>query len=149
MPAKKFFISCGPDDRYFYAVEIHPTRRSMLRSIAKYDDNSEQRAADSRAVCLRFQLAGEDVKQCPLEQIGTIFFTRDDCGSDVVAHELAHAAIGWARRSKVKPTVTQKGAGYLDEPEERFARCIQHLTSQFYAGVERTAYNAVYTPVHS
>jgi hypothetical protein len=132
MPTQKFFISCGRGDRYFYAVEIHPTKRSMLRSISKYDLGLERHASDSRACCLRFQLNGPDVAKCPLEQIGTVFLHREDCGLEVVAHELTHAAIGWARRSKVQPVTRPRRVRYSEDPEERFARCLQHLVSQFY-----------------
>ena len=131
MPHKKpvqFLLKCDPAGRHFYAVEVHPTKTSMLRAVQRLGA-PRKHSLDSRAVCLRFELKNPHPEH---EQIGTIFFTRKDAGVEVVMHELVHAACGWARKVGIQPVGEHKKFRYVDDPEERFASCLQYMVRQFY-----------------
>lgn len=133
MPAKssptRFLLRCDPDGRYFYSVEVHPNQKAMLRAMHKLGA-PKKHSLDSRAACLRYELK----KPHPAhEQIGTIFFNREDAGVEVVMHELAHAAVGWARKVGIQPVDAPKRVRYRDDPEERFVTCLQYMVRQFYA----------------
>lgn len=124
---RKFYLRCDPSARFFYGVEIHPTKKSMLRSIRRLEGSSKH-AEDSRAVCLRFELKEKPQDH---EQIGILYFVKTDMSTDVVVHELTHAACGWARRVGIDTLGPRKRHRYLNDPEERFAREIQFLVQQF------------------
>jgi hypothetical protein len=123
----QFFLRCNATASLFYSVEVHPTKKSLVKAINALGAKG-QHALDSRAVCLRFTMQNPHPQ---FEQIGTIFFVGDDIGLEVVMHELAHAVCGWARKIGIQPIGPRKALRYANDPEERFAHCLQYLTRQF------------------
>lgn len=123
----QFFLRCDAKAALFYAVEVHPTKKSLVKAINALGAKGKH-ALDSRAVCLRFTMQNPHPQ---FEQIGTIFFVEDDIGLEVVMHELAHAVCGWARKVGIQPIGPQKELLCADDPEELFARRMQYLTCQF------------------
>lgn len=139
MPSKllRFFVPCDRELRQFYTVEIHPTKRSMLREVERLDSSPRVRreAKNSRAICLRYTL--KNAEKGPHEPIGSILFVKGDTPIDVVVHELVHAVIGWARRQGVSPVQPPKKFRGQDDPEERFATAFQFLFTMFYRELAR------------
>jgi hypothetical protein len=101
----------------------------MLKAIRKLGA-SKKHADDSRAVCLRFEVRDPDPE---FEQIGTIFFHQKDAGVEVIMHELCHAVVGWARKVGIQPVNGYVKYRGRDDPEERFASCLQYMVRQFYS----------------
>jgi hypothetical protein len=133
-----FFLTCGPDSDWFYAVEFYPTAEAMLQAIAKLRGKAPTKAdRDARAVCLRYVAEGRNRKGRLVEtrELGTLFFVRGDAPPEVVVHELTHAAIGWARRTKVDPM--KRSDRYERCQEEKFTRTFQHMFEEFYQKAPR------------
>lgn len=119
-----------PDDLHGYNVVIHPTARAMVAAANKYHGKKVGTVKSLRACCLRHVHEVEQDGQWKLTGfLGTIFFTRDDLAPAVVAHELTHAAIGWANRMKLK---VQQFADTPECDEERFATALERLVGDFY-----------------
>lgn len=69
-------------------------------------------------------------------EVGLILLCRERLGAGYVAHELGHAAIGWARRVRLRPAhVFGSGVGthrYETRSNERFCEAMEHLHRQFW-----------------
>lgn len=134
----QFFLACDLAAKHFYSVEIYPTQGMMQQAIADLKGCTLRSTKDDEAVCLRY-----DVKTstAPAELrgkhklIGTIFFYRGGMPVSTVVHELTHAAVGWAKKARVNPL--KRSASYTRCPEEKFARCVEYLTAQFYQHAPR------------
>ncbi len=128
--------------RLFYFVEVHDNETAMNRSLAKLQGRTlaEVKKDAIVAACLRYEYhplksdaAQDNYLSREVEPIGTLFFNKTTMTEEVVAHELAHAAIGWCRRIKVDPTDNRpkKALAGLDQ-EELFASCVQKLHRRFW-----------------
>lgn len=139
----QFYLGTDPEAKFFYSVEIHFSRKSMLRAIVNLKGKKEvdPEEKDTRAVCCRFVSVWPDTDpekrrlQKKHQQLGTIFFFHGDMDSGVVLHELTHAAIGWARKARVNPF---RPSRIWDQcPEEKFAATLQFMSRQFYRFSQR------------
>ena len=128
----------GPGQRFFYFVEIHPDDVSMNRGLAELQGRSARALAKEKivAACLRYEFVPQKSEQEAFKHIapiGTLLFSQPTVSPSVVAHELAHAAIGWCRRVKLDPTKNTPSARHDFDQEELFASCVQTFTKQFWA----------------
>lgn len=126
-------VECEPGHRFFYRLEVHPTSESMHQEIARLFGRPLRPGREEvEAACLRFRYKmprGIDRKTLPLEPIGLLLFVHNQTPLHAVVHELQHAAIGFARRAGFNP-MKPNPKNYLRCPEERLARCIQHMLKQ-------------------
>jgi hypothetical protein len=130
MMLERFAIACDEDARHFFIVEVHPTRLEMLEAIRQL---AKQRTGqDTCALCLSYLASYEALPG--REELGTLFFSREDFTPEVVAHELTHAALAWARRRRINPLKRSRG-NRVTGAEERFATLVQSLTRQVYQKV--------------
>jgi hypothetical protein len=119
----------------------------MLRAIAELEGRKlsdfTSLELGSEAVCLRYRVSTKGVPpeiRRKHRLIGTIFFIRGRAPMSTVVHELAHATVGWAKRTKVDPL--HQTSRYASCPEERFARTLQFMVEQFYEHAPRALGNA-------
>ncbi len=127
----------GKSPRFFYFVEIHPDDVSMNRGLAELQGRSPKAVAKEKivAACLRYEFVPQKSEEEAFKHIapiGTLFFSQPTVSPSVVAHELAHAAIGWCRRVKLDPTKNTPSARHAFDQEEMFASCLQTFTKQFW-----------------
>lgn len=120
----RYFLTCDAQGRNWFRVEIHPTEESMHVAIERLSGKCEN---DSVALCLSYEWVHEGKLT---GELGTLFFHRNAMGPEVVAHELGHAALSWAKRRRVDPRVTRKRASVC--PQEKFCEVLQRLTGQLY-----------------
>lgn len=120
----------------YFEVRIYETRRRMLRALRRNDDFVGRRGdwSGSLAVCRSFEtlkLEGRRWRATP--RIGVIFFMRRHLGAGLVSHEMAHAAVQWARDVGLSGRSVWAGSGNMeDAPNERFARVVGELNRQFW-----------------
>ncbi len=67
---------------------------------------------------------------------GEMLLAQDFCGSEVVSHECAHLALGWARRKRVSLTGAMR-AGRVDAAEEQFCYALGQLVRATYIQLYR------------
>jgi hypothetical protein len=63
---------------------------------------------------------------CLSGQCGEVHLSREDLSADLVAHELTHATINWARRVRINPLAKTGSAD-----NERFCRAVGSMVGQF------------------
>lgn len=126
MNLTRFFIACEDGGPEFYVIEICKDETTMHARMAEIRGAFVRSDREARACCLRYIAESRNAsgRLVRTPELGTIFFNLHDMSPEVVAHELAHAAIGWAKRKRVNPC-SKHG-------EERFACVQQRLNREFY-----------------
>ena len=120
---------------HWYEVQIHDTPESMVTEIVRLRKRALKSDRDIRAVCMRYVHSVEvDGKMKDTGLMGSILFVRDDLEVEVVVHEMAHAAVGWANRTSLKIQGRQPKR-VVSSGEEKFACSMETLIGQFYAQV--------------
>lgn len=135
-PAPRVFnLPCDDTGRFFFKVEFHPTEQSMHAAIGSLRGWIDPEDSEALAMCMRYvkERCDDQGNFRRTGELGTIFFVEGTATTEVVSHELTHAAIGWAKRCRVNPMKRPSRKGhYVAEHEERFARTFQILFSKFY-----------------
>ncbi len=131
-PVAQFMLPCGVLHPYFYRVQFYATPEDMHGDIAKLKGRRNPGDKFVRALCLRYEVGPQPTpagKFCHQYELGTLFFVKGDAGPEVVVHELTHAVVGWARRTK---TDALKESKRMTRAEENFATTMQFMFEQFY-----------------
>jgi len=120
----------------YFDVRIYDDRRKMLRALARNDHKLGVRVdwSATDAVCRSFQFQrfrGRRWRSLPI--LGVLFFNRQVLGAGIVAHEMAHAAVQWARRVGLSGHRVWNRRGTTEWVEnERFAFAVGNLCAQFW-----------------
>jgi hypothetical protein len=123
---------------------LYPERKTLYFEVRIWEDQEAMKGGINRWVQKRtktvnmlglcvadhFYRKSKDGTKRLSAQCGTIDLRRDQLHSDTVAHEIAHAAVQWARRMKIQP-MDHPGAGFEPKDNERFADAIGNMIGQF------------------
>lgn len=136
-PAFKIHVSPKTSPQYF-DVYIHPTRRGLREAYGGW-------SGDVMAFCKpRFS---------PENALGELHFRRDTLSHGVIAHELFHALLIWARVTGGVPPVEEEGnaQGEWDEStnEERCAEIIGFMVAQFAHKLKRLRIKTVKETIYT
>lgn len=121
-----FLLPCDARVRNYFLVEVHPTRASMQKSVRM--KMGRQMSHEAEALCLSYQVHSPKKFR---GELGTLYFHSALFTPEVVAHELAHAAMCWCRRKAVNPLL-QNNPRRRCAHDERHADVVQRLTKYFY-----------------
>lgn len=122
--------------RLYFEVRIYATKRGMQRAIRQSDRwlGITSEWAQAEAVCRSFKhqrfVRGRWRTGPPC---GVLFLHRGRLGAGIVAHEIAHAAVQYARRVRLSGRRVWRSVGGDEaQPNERFARITGDLNAQFW-----------------
>jgi hypothetical protein len=110
--------------RQYYQVHIWPTRTTMREYLRDCQVGRGWR--DVLAFVLWREVKGRGRRS---HCIGEIHFNRRDLGPEIVTHEVAHAALEWARRQNLDIDDTSDPTA-ANADEERLCDAIGSLTAQ-------------------
>lgn len=134
MPSNKPILSMRvyPEGRsLYYLVNVWPTKKAMqehCRTVNGYVGRNYAALVNSFHV----SMVGSNGRTRTGPIMGEINFNRKALGGEIVAHEMTHAALGWARRIKLNfdGILTQSG-GACCANEERFCYALGSMARQF------------------
>jgi hypothetical protein len=127
--------------RLFFDVRIYPDEQRMRRALRRQDRwlGTRRDWSRSEAVCTSFetqiQLRGRWTRT---PRLGVLFFHRRSLGAGLVAHEMTHAAVVWARRVGVSGRrVWHQRGDWEGGANERFADAVGNLCAHFWVAFYR------------
>ena len=134
----RFRLQPDPHKPHYYTVYLFrglPLLRAYLRGMNRTQGRQATWSSAAEGLCrsetiLRYRHG--HWRQTP--KLGIILLTESPLGAGYIAHELTHAAIGWARRVGLKPAaIWQSRRGSFEgRANERFCRAVEHLNRQFW-----------------
>jgi hypothetical protein len=115
----------------FYTVKLFATELAM-REYLIADDIDRSAAYGARALCSRWtrtRTTGTG-RTRTLPEMGEILFVAPLIDHEVISHEVAHAAIGWAQRIGIRPFATGTDCQYAGPDEERYCYALGRMVLQ-------------------
>lgn len=123
----------------YYTVLVFPSMDEFRRFVGAQNKRMGFGGRIGRAAGLCrpwIRLERRGGRWCRHPELGQVLLVRQWLGAGYVAHELAHAAVGWARRWRLSGAaiVGRERRGHHDENavSERFCRVIEQLNAQFW-----------------
>lgn len=133
-PLVRFRIYPERDSRIYIEACIWRTEGEMYTAI-NIDDNETGRDFWATVLGLRVHVFGG--KKRPLKRdylkpiCARMYFSAHSLGPLVIAHEAVHAALRYLERRKVQLRLNPiEGQIPLDDPEERLAYCVGHISNE-------------------
>jgi hypothetical protein len=103
-----------------------------LGEYLRSDDIDRSAAYGARALCSRWtrtRTTGTG-RTRTLPEMGEILFVAPLIDHEVISHEVAHAAIGWAQRIGIRPFGTGTDCQYAGPDEERYCYALGRMVLQ-------------------
>jgi hypothetical protein len=115
----------------FYTVKLFATELAM-RDYLIADDIDRSAAYGARALCSRWTRTRTTAsgRTRTLPDMGEILFVVPRIDAEVVSHEVAHAAIGWAQRIGLHPFGSDRHPQYAGPDEERYCYALGRMVLQ-------------------
>jgi hypothetical protein len=126
-----FRVFPEPSSRLFYRVRVFATPVT-LGEYLRSDDIDRSAAYGARALCSRWtrtRTTGTG-RTRTLPEMGEILFVAPLIDHEVISHEVAHAAIGWAQRIGIRPFATGTDCQYAGPDEERYCYALGRMVLQ-------------------
>jgi len=133
-----FRVRPDPDRPEYYEIRVYPTLKAMRAALRRKDrrlgrsGTGWDRTAGCCVAFTRQRMAGR--RWISLPQLGIVYLCRPRLGAGAVAHELAHAAVNWARRRGISGRAVWGGVrnDLESAANERFAAAVGELNRQFW-----------------
>lgn len=129
---KKFVFESGK--KWHGYVHIFPTNRGMRSAIRQTGTDNGPCRAMCRTYGKVINYPGKGKRGKDTGLVCDIFLSQEDMCMEFVAHEVAHACMGWAKRVnfnwRKSHSIDERKIPYLERPSERWAYAVGRVVEQ-------------------
>lgn len=134
----RFRLRPARQHRHYYTVYVFrglPLFQAYLSGMRRNEGRGMAWARTAQGMCRsETTLVRRNGRWRRSPKLGRILLVETRLGAGYVAHELTHAAIGWARRVGLRPHAIwqSRQAAFEGRANERFCRAVETLNREFW-----------------